>query len=74
MSDALTTLLDHGYGHLRRLPTGGDMLTLTFTPQDGESLADLEARVRGRRCPDDTVEVVVRGGRITRIDLIRQIS
>lgn len=71
MLEALTTLLQHGFGHLRQSPDGTQHLTLTFTPQKGESLPDLEARIAAQRMAQDTVEVVVRDGRIARIDLIR---
>lgn len=68
---AITTLLNHGYGHLRCFPNNTHQLTLTFVPKAGESLNDLEIRVQAQRQPDDQVEITVRDGRVTRIDVLR---
>lgn len=72
MSEALSTLIAHGFGHLRELPDGSHQLTLSFTPRQGERLTDMEARVAAVRAAEDTVEFVVHRGRIARIDLIRR--
>lgn len=72
MSEALSTLIAHGFGHLRQHPDGHEELTLSFAPRKGERLTDMEARVAAVREDQDTIQVVVARGRIARIDLIRR--
>ena len=71
--DLLLQLLAHGHGDLVSSHQE-EVLTLVFSPDEGESLAHLQQRVQDARQPGDMVRFIVRQRRVAYIEVIRRQS